>query len=501
MLLAGLLPLSPDVRAQSGPAWARPIGGARVATGGTDYVYTVDNGNVVAFTAQGRQRWTQPMTGGINAMAADAAGNLWVTGNSLNGLSTGGLTLPSGGFVVKYGPQGNVVWGRAIGAIQGLYPAGRSIALGSGGEVYVAAVGGQFPNVAGANTFLQKYSAAGTPEWTQLAAGADATAVTADANGNVWLGGSFHTTARFGSIQLARAWRNGFLARYSAQGQVQWAKIFAAPGPNVPYVSSDIPSVRGLRAHGNAVYLACGLSDTVDFEGTRVVAPNRSSHGVLIRYDAQGNQQWLRQLVGTSVFISGLGVDASGNAVVGGSFLGSLSADQLSTTAPSLVSDLYVARYSPQGSAQWLRHERLAANQGMNDVTTDAAGNVYATGFSTGSGGTIALGDTLLPAGTVFLVRFGSSVLSTKAAAAFGPLSLYPHPSRPGAAPQLNWARPAVAGTKLVVLNALGQVLRTQPVSVGSSSAVVATAGLAPGSYLLQLRGVGGVQVCRLVLE
>jgi hypothetical protein len=509
LLLAGLLVLNPSARAQSGPRWARPAGGWRMTTGGTDYVYGVDlimaapsyNATIKAFDHRGGSRWTRTLVGPtVEAMVADGVGNLWVTGFSFYPFTASGLTLPAGGFVLRYGRQGNLVWGRAIGPILGLHPAGKSLVLGSGGGVVVAAVGGAFPTVPGANTFLLSYDAAGTVQWVQHAPGAETQALAADASGNLWLAGVFNGAATFGSTRLTRAWRNGFLARYSRLGQVQWAKIVGAPGPHAPFVSGNIPDVTGLAAQGNAVYLACSFNDTVDFEGTRVVA-NRQVHSVLMRYDTQGTQQWLRELNSSHAVVR-LAVDATnGNALVGGAFVGSLYTVPAGFTLNAPDGDIFLACFSPQGTPQWQHHQQLAGDQSLASVAVDAAGNIYGTGISYHRTGTVALADTVIGVGSNFLVRYDSTGPRDQVTGPAGQFSLYPNPSSPAVAPLLSWGYPAPAGTSLVVVNMLGQLVRQQVVPVDSYSLEVPTANLARGGYLVQLRSAGHLQTCRLLLE
>lgn len=516
MLLAGLLGLAQTARAQLATAWARAAGGSLVATGGTDYVYTVGRPltplpapgivaqSISAYTSQGRLRWTQLLLRAqLDAVAADAAGNLWATGLSTNIVVTGGLTLPPGRFVIHYNSQGIAQWARMISPpAQGQHPARQCLALSPGGGVVVAAISHTTSPAVSGHTTLLSYDATGTLQWVRPAPGANTQALAVDAGNNIWLAGSFYASASFDSIQVTRTRRNGFLACYSAQGRVRWAKIFAAPvRPNA--LASTMPSVGGLLAHGSAVTITCSLADTLsfDFDGTRVAAPAGENRQVLLRYNAQGTLQWLRQISTTGQGQAPLlAADASGNLLAAGSFSGSLSADRFSTPTAALGSDLYLLRYSPQGAVQALQHERLPADQLLNALAGDAAGHLYGTGFSL-STAPLQWGDTTLPANGVFLLRFGTTALATKAAAVTGPLSLYPNPGRTGEPARLAWTVPAAPGTTLTLLNMLGQVLRTQPVAVGSRTATVATAGLVPGCYQVQLRTPAGFSACRFVVE
>lgn len=78
------------------------------------------NGFVTSFDAAGTHQWSV-LAGsspnlqvyfGINAVAADASGNCYVTGSSGAGFQLGSATIPSGYFLTKYDASGVVQWTR-----------------------------------------------------------------------------------------------------------------------------------------------------------------------------------------------------------------------------------------------------------------------------------------------------------------------------------------------------------------------------------------------------
>ena len=77
-------------------------------------------------------------------------------------------------------------------------------------------------------------------------------------------------------------------------------------------------------------------------------------------------------------------------------------------------------------------------------------------------------------------------------------LGLYPNPARDAVTIELP-ARPATG--QLELRDALGRLVRTQPVGAGPQVVRWPLAGLAPGLYAVLLRGPGGSGVRRLVVE
>jgi hypothetical protein len=102
-----------------------------------------------------------------------------------------------------------------------------------------------------------------------------------------------------------------------------------------------------------------------------------SSDVFVARYDPDGNQVWIRQFGSTELDNnSGVSADSLGNVFLAGETQGSLGGPELSSL------DRYLAKYNPNGDQQWVRQ---AAPGGGNSVSADGIGNAYVSG-STGQG-------------------------------------------------------------------------------------------------------------------
>ncbi|MBD2768726.1 T9SS type A sorting domain-containing protein [Hymenobacter sp. BT664] len=98
------------------------------------------------------------------------------------------------------------------------------------------------------------------------------------------------------------------------------------------------------------------------------------------KLNPDGSLAWLRQYENNLPWT--LAVDATGNLYVGGSFSRTISFGSLTLTDPSIR--LFVAKLTPQGEGLWGKVEEGSPldrlNYGLSSLTTDAAGNVYASG-------------------------------------------------------------------------------------------------------------------------
>lgn len=298
----------------------------------------------------------------------------------------------------------------------------------------------------GANDiFVAKYAPDNTLIWVRRmggdAAGNDiGEKLEIDGAGNVYVTGRFLDTADFGPITLTSAGdSDGFVAKLSAAGAVQWAKrwgtaaeqdygkgididaagnvlvlgvrfddghdVFKFSSTGAVVWSCYVDTNKGLTpdltadAAGN-VYVAGYFNGTVDFDpgaSTRYVSSGQSYAGFVLKLTSAGKFGWVSPFVSQRVNSTTYGwsaancvtLDASGNVIVGG-YYGSLvdfNPGSGTTTLPT-AGGAFVAKLNASGSLVWAR--ALSQSQStdivfMYGLATDAAGNVYATGSFTGT--------------------------------------------------------------------------------------------------------------------
>jgi hypothetical protein len=110
-------------------------------------------------------------------------------------------------------------------------------------------------------------------------------------------------------------------------------------------------------------------------------SPNAGNNDAFVaKYDATGNLQWTRQ-VGSSASDVGNGIAADhlGNVFITGYTSGSLSGPNAGNN------DAFVAKYDAAGNLQWTRQLGTSASDVSNGVSADGLGYVYITGSTAGS--------------------------------------------------------------------------------------------------------------------
>ncbi len=303
-----------------------------VHTGGTVYAAgvisrtgdTYDEGTDATLTAlsgaTGLDAWTLRVgafnkTNGFNAVAVDAAGNLYAAGyttqagltNTVAGSQYGGAT---DAFVMKVSPAGGVVWTRYLGLAHA--DTASALALGADGSVYV---GGQTrspgwfsvassvtPSPSNACGFVVKLTGAGSNVWSACLGGAQADAVRTLAkpadSGALYVGGTTESSGFLPGAPLLNApagGAEGFLVRLTDLGpsfQTNWCRFTGGAAAD---------AVTALALHEANTVVAGGTTAS----GGWLPAAGSSAYGdagdgFLLLLDASGAPLWSRYLGGAN---------------------------------------------------------------------------------------------------------------------------------------------------------------------------------------------------------
>lgn len=341
---------------------ANMFGTRTYGSGGAAVTLTSAGGRDIAlvrFDASGHLQWARRAGGTGEETATEVIalpdGSMVVAGY-FNGASTFGpgesneTTIISDGydtFAAKFDPDGLLVWVRRIevvGASGVANPTG-IVALPDGSVVVAAyifdsaavAIDGYSVTVAGMVTL--RLDSSGRALWLKGVGGhAGATALSATADGFAAVG-ALQGTADFGAgednettISAAPEGFAGFVARYSAEGSLIWAKRLS-----LSLVHSIVTMPDGSFAlGGNGTY---------------------TGDGFVARWSSTGTALWTRAING-SCYVSALAALADGSIVAVGGYSGGAAvvddgAGGSVTLRPNLdtyFSDLFVVRYRADGT-------------------------------------------------------------------------------------------------------------------------------------------------------
>jgi hypothetical protein len=323
---------------------------------------------IVKYDGSGNVLWAKSAGGTsvdvANSVCTDASGNVLITGYFQSPTITFGTTTltnagsggPSDIFIVKYDGSGNVLWAKSAGGTG--TESGQGVSTDASGNVYVT---GDFINPsftfgtttltsAGSNDlFLVKYDSSGNVVWAKSAGGTNgdmAYDVSVDANGNVFVTGSFaFTPITFGTTTLTNAGSGDmFIVKYDGSGNVLWAKSAGGTSPDIAYgVSTD--------AGGNVYVTGRFVSPTINF-GTNTLTNAGSGDMFIVKYDGSGNVLWTKSEGGTaSESGSGVSIDPGGNIYVAGNFDGPTITFGTTTLTNAGSSDIFVSKLTQCATA------------------------------------------------------------------------------------------------------------------------------------------------------
>jgi len=219
-------------------------------------------------------------------------------------------------------------------------------------------------------------------------------ATTADSAGNVYVVGTFSgsvnlnptgTPASYSSPNSASA----FIAKYSPAGALLWSHVWGGS-------SDDWASTVAVDGSGN-VLVAGRFFGSVDFDpptGAAVLTtPIDHDANFVVKLSSAGDFVWARQIGGIDAANHGVSTDptslpdrtavaadASGNVYVGGDFTGTAALPGGQTLTSQGGVDLFIVKLDPAGNLTRAQRFGGTADDMLNALWVDGAGQVYATG-------------------------------------------------------------------------------------------------------------------------
>ncbi|HEY6170393.1 MAG TPA: immunoglobulin domain-containing protein, partial [Verrucomicrobiae bacterium] len=324
-------------------------------------------------------------TDSINALAVDGASNVIVAGTFSGTLPMGTNLVSAGGsdcFVALYDPAGALQWARRLGGTN-LSDAGSGVAADALGNIFVVGTFGgtatfatNMVTSAGLNDgFVAKYDSAGTLKWVRTMGGTtndSASAVAVDGAGGVVVVGSFRNTLTIGTSNVtSSAFDDVYVVRFDANGDLIWLRQGGGSG-------SDFGLGVAVDASTN-VYATGSIGGTAYF-GSLSVTPTGGIDCFTVKYNAAGTSVWLQKGGGTS-FDAGkaIAVNSSGEVLVTG-YYPTTATFGTSNIVTSGTNDIFLVKYSTNGSVLWAKGTGGALADQGNALTIDPQGYVLLAG-------------------------------------------------------------------------------------------------------------------------
>lgn len=329
------------------------VGGATYSSATASYDYLV-----LKYSSTGTLIWSRSYNGPGNGydvvagIAVNASGSVIVTGASKGTGNFANLDYAT----VLFNASGTQQWASRYNNI-GLPDVPCGLALDASGNIFVA--GGSANSITGADIFVVKYSPSGTQSATYrhtVASGNGwdkATALAVDASGSVIVTGGVYqnnTTCDMRTLKLSNSLAFQWQATYNGENKDDCANSLA------------------LDASGNV----CITGWTAKAAGGKDYTT--------IKYDASGNQQWVRRQAAPICWNFGearkIKADNAGNFFVAGEMDHNGNKDFLAI------------KYDPTGQKQWEQYFNGTGNGADKAYDLNLAGDaIYVTGKTTTTSG------------------------------------------------------------------------------------------------------------------
>lgn len=293
----------------------------------------------------------------IRGTFLDAQSNTHVAGTFRGTMNVGGQSLTSNGFLdfflAKLDHNGNFVWQKSFG---------------SGTE-------------------------------SDLAIDVDG-----DTLGNFYVTGMFSSNISFGngiSLNAGASDDDVFVAKLDANGTCLWAKMGIGN-------ATDYGNEINLTPDNKVLTIGFG-NRGINFDNT--IISNATNYGMFVsKHNSNGVLEWVKLFSATGE-VSGRGIssDANGNALITGTFKGTLILGTTSLTANSANGDVFVAKLDANGNTIWAKTFGQTGENYARGIDSDSEGNIYVSGVYDTQ---IALGSiTLYSNGQkdVFLAKFDTN--------------------------------------------------------------------------------------------
>ena len=351
-------------------------------------------------TAQVQEAWVARYHGPGNAddrgsdVAVDRAGHVVVTGGS-----AGAVTGPSDYATARYDADGNELWVARYNGPGNAWDFARAVAVDAAGNVYVtgesAGAGFDFDYA------TIKYDPEGNELWVARyngpGNGSDvASALAVDAAGNVYVTGQSPGAGTgpsdYATIKYDPEGNELWVARYNGPGNgSDAASALAVDAAGQAYVTGESATVAGTDnfdyatvkydKHGNECWVARYDSPGDSHDGARALAVDAASHVYVtgrtggadygtVKYDAEGNERWVALYNGpgnSGDAAVALVVDGAGSVYVTGHSIGAGGDFDYATI-----------QYDAEGIERWVARYNGPGNTGdqASALAIDAAGDV-----------------------------------------------------------------------------------------------------------------------------
>jgi hypothetical protein len=378
-----------------------------VSYGGEPLVATSTKGDIVVskHDKYGNPIWSFRAGDSSNQygekLIVDQNGNLILLGRIYGMIDFGGGLLDTNGagdlVVVKLDSDGQHIWSRVFGEKDP--QRSQRVTVDAQGDVFLTGTfttkidfgGGTFTTAGLRDAFVAKLDGDTGEHLFSLQIGGTGDeygfGIDIDDEGNIVIGGRFQDTIELGAPLTSEGGKDIYLAKLDPFGVVQWSRSFGGEGDD------ELHDLRLQENNGNIVLIGA-MSETVNFGGADLVSAGLRDIFVTT-LDEQGNHIWssrygdeldqFTNLFELNTWMT-LALEPSGIIHIGGSLIGTVSFDGPSMKSFGDNPDAWHLRLGPDGSFLGGSRHGGTSTEMVLDIVVAESGHVIMGGRTQGDG-------------------------------------------------------------------------------------------------------------------
>ncbi|MES2394951.1 MAG: Ig-like domain-containing protein [Bacteroidota bacterium] len=229
--------------------------------------------------------------------------------------------------------------------------------------------------------------------------------IATDSIGNVYVAGKFEMDANFGGNTWVQCAGNHdiYIAKYGPLGDFKWVRTAGG-------VWGDYSRAVTCDAAGN-VYITGEIEMNCEFFGSGITLYSHGDNDVFVtKYNTDGDLLWAKKLGGGPKSDRGYGITNTADGIyVTGNFQLTCVFNENITITPNGLYDIFVAKYSLNGDFQWIRTGGGTGNDEGWAISSDPDGNVYATGYFSGTANFSGTNISSSGGADIFIAKYNSA--------------------------------------------------------------------------------------------
>ena len=185
------------------------------------------------------------------------------------------------------------------------------------------------------------------------------------------------------TLPLAVPRFDGYIVKYTAAGQILWARQIIGNATNALF------EVKGISVSSSSVFITGHYKGSLTFGSTVITNTTSVSDLFIACYDMNGNFLWVKtnftRAASDQITAASISSETNGNTVFTGKYKGSIVSTDNQDTLTSTNNAFYLMKFNASGTYLWMKsskNKNTGSRAEGTDLWQDTNGNIFLTGNS-----------------------------------------------------------------------------------------------------------------------